>query len=76
MTWFHVKSKKYILLRRALHYIVVVARITKSVVTGQAPVTLKLEEYPREKHKQTKQKWHTHIIPQLTQFMPPTTRNI
>ena len=53
-------------LNSATHIIVVVVvvvvvltltRIIKSVVTGQAPVTLELsgaEEYPREKHTQPK----------------------
>ena len=39
----------------AIHCVVVVvltlARIIKPVVTGQAPVTVELKEYPREKHK-------------------------
>ena len=47
-------------------YVVVVVvltltRIVKSVVTGV--------EYPRKKN--TNQKWYTHMIPKLTQFMPP-----
>ena len=42
----------------------------KSVVTGQAPVTLSgAEEYPRGK-TQTNRRWYSHIS-QLTQFMPP-----
>ena len=38
------------------------ARIIKSVVTGQAPVTLEqlAEECPRE-NTQTSQRWHTHV---------------
>ena len=43
--------------------------IIKSVVTGQAPITLELRNNPEKKHKQN-QRWYTHIS-QLTQFMPP-----
>ena len=42
-------------------------RIIKSVVTGQAPVTLELRNTAG---KNTNQRWYTHIS-QLTQFMPP-----
>ena len=39
----------------AVFVVLTVTRIIKSVVIGQAPVTLEVgEEYPREKHKQTK----------------------
>ena len=50
--------------------VLTLTRIIKSVVTGQAPVTLELRNTPEKKHK-TNQRWHTHIS-QLTQFMPPT----
>ena len=39
--------------------VLTITRITKSVVTGQAPVTLELE-YPREKTL-TNQRWYTDI---------------
>ena len=42
-------------------------RIIKSVVTGQAPVTLELRNTPGENTHNPR--WYTHI-PQLTQFMP------
>ena len=45
--------------------------MVKSVVTGQAPVTLEVRNTPDKKtHTQTNQRWYTHIS-QLTQFMPP-----
>ena len=34
--------------------VLTLTRIIKSVVRGQAPVTLELKKYPREKHKQPK----------------------
>ena len=46
-----------VILRLCVVVVVVVltlTRIIKSVVTGQAPVTLGAEEYPREKHAQPK----------------------
>ena len=43
-------------------------RVTKSVVTGQAPVTLELRNTPGENTNNPR--WYTHIS-QLTQFMPP-----
>ena len=46
-----------------------ITRIIKSVVTGQAPVTLELRNTPGKK-TQTNRRWYTHIS-QLTQFMPP-----
>ena len=50
--------------------VLTLTRIIKSVVTGQAPVTLELRnKHPREK-TQTNQRWYTHIS-QLTEFMPP-----
>ena len=48
--------------------VLTLTRIIKSVVTGQAPVTLELRN-TRGK-KQTIQTWYTHVS-QLTQFMPP-----
>ena len=48
--------------------VLTLTRIMKSVVTGQAPVTLELRNTPGEKHKQTKGGTR---ISQLTQFMPP-----
>ena len=55
--------------------ILTITRVIKSVVTGQAAVTLELRNTPGKKHKQAKlkvnfQRWYTHIS-QLTQFMPP-----
>ena len=54
---------------RAPLYVVVLTliRIIKSVVTGQAPVTLELRNTPG---KNTNQRWCTHVL-RLTQFMPP-----
>ena len=53
-------------------YVVVVVltltRIIKSVVTGQAPVTLELRNTPGKNTHNPR--WYTHIS-QLTQFMPP-----
>ena len=43
-------------------------RIIKSVVTGQAPVTLELRNTPGKNTHNPR--WYTHIS-QLTQFMPP-----
>ena len=52
--------------------VLTLTRIIKSVVTGQAPVTLELRNTPGKKHKQTKVV-HAHGT-QLTQFMhPPET---
>ena len=51
--------------------VVVVLRLTriiKSVVPGQAPVTLEMRNTPK-KHTHNP-RWYTHIS-QLTQFMPP-----
>ena len=54
-----------------VNVVLTLTRIIKSVVTGQAPVTLSgAEEYPRET-SQTNPRWYTHIS-QLTQFMPPS----
>ena len=47
----------------------ILTRIIKSVVTGQAPVTLECRKPHGKKHKQN-QRRYTHIS-QLTQFMPP-----
>ena len=52
----------------AVVVVVTLARIVKSVVTGQAPVTLELRNTPgKNTHNR---RWYTHIS-QLTQFMPP-----
>ena len=48
--------------------VLTLTRIFKSVVTGQAPVTLELRNTPEK--KKHKPKGYTHIS-QLTQFMPP-----
>ena len=40
--------------------VLTLTRIIKSVVTGQAPVTLEWRNTSGKKHKQ-KQKWYTHI---------------
>ena len=45
----------------------IITRIIKSVVTGQAPVTLELRNTPREKKQN--QRWYAHMS-QLTHFMP------
>ena len=42
--------------------------MVKSVVTGQAPVTLELRNTPGK--NMNNPRWYTHIS-QLTQFMPP-----
>ena len=47
--------------------VLTLTRIIKSVVTGQAPVTL--ENTPGKTHTHNP-RWYTHIS-QLTQFMPP-----
>ena len=44
-------------------------RIIKSVVTGQAPVTLELRNTPGKTHTHNP-RWHTHIS-HMMQFMPP-----
>ena len=49
--------------------VLTLTRIIKSVVTGQALVTLELRNTLGEK-TQTTQGWYTHIS-QLAQFMPP-----
>ena len=57
--------------KRTVYLVVVVltlTRITKSVVTGQAPVTLELRNTPGKNTHNPR--WYTHIS-QLTQFMPP-----
>ena len=48
--------------------VLTLTRIIKSVVTGQAPVTLELRKTPGENTNNPR--WYTHIS-QLTQFMPP-----
>ena len=48
--------------------VLTLTRITKSVVTGQAPVTLELRNTPGKSINNPR--WYTHIS-QLTQFMPP-----
>ena len=45
-----------------------ITRIIKSVVTGQAPVTLELRNTPGKNTHNPR--WYTHIS-RLTQFMPP-----
>ena len=50
------------------YYCCCCSRIIKSVVTGQAPVTLELRNTPGKNTNNTR--WYTHIS-QLTQFMPP-----
>ena len=48
--------------------VLTLTRIIRSVVTGQAPVTLELRNTPgKNTHNPS---WYTHIS-QLTQFMPP-----
>ena len=49
--------------------VLTLTRIIKSVVTGQAPVTLELRNTPRTNTNNPR--WYTHIS-QLTQFMPPS----
>ena len=60
--WYQQRS-----LQRWVIFVVLI--IIKSVVTGQALVTLELRNTPGNKHK-TNQRWYTHIS-QLTRFMPP-----
>ena len=54
------KIKKYVVLT--------LTRTIKSVVTGQAPVTLELRN--TAERNTSNPRWYTHIS-QLTQFMPP-----
>ena len=58
------------LTRRSIYDVVVLTltRIIKSVVTGQAPVTLELRNTPGKNTNNPR--WYTHKS-QLTQFMPP-----
>ena len=49
--------------------VLILTRIIKSVVTGQAPVPLELRNTLGKK-TQTNQRWCAHTS-QLTQFMPP-----
>ena len=48
--------------------VLTLTRIIKSVVTGQAPVTLELRNTPGKNTNNPR--WYTPIS-QLTQFMPP-----
>ena len=48
--------------------VLALTRIIKSVVTGQAPVTLELRNTPGKNTNNPR--WYTHIS-QLTQYMPP-----
>ena len=48
--------------------VLTLTRIIKSVVTGQAPVTLELRNTPGKNTHNPR--WYTHMS-QLTQFMPP-----
>ena len=48
--------------------VLTLTRIIKSVVTGQAPVTLELRDTPGKNTHNPR--WYTHIS-QLAQFMPP-----
>ena len=54
--------------QRVVVVFTLLTRIIKSVVTGQAPVTLELRNTPRKNTHNPR--WYTHIS-QLTQFMPP-----
>ena len=60
----------YCLLEMSFLFVVVVTltRIIKSVVTGQAPITLELRNTPGKNTHNIR--WYTHIS-HLTQFMPP-----
>ena len=49
-------------------FVLTLIRMIKSVVTGQAPVTLELRNTPGKTTNNPR--WYTHI-PQLTQCMPP-----
>ena len=51
--------------------VLTLTRIIKSVVTGQAPVTLELRNTPGKTHTQPKVVHAYQGISQLTQFMPP-----
>ena len=55
---------------RSLVVVLTLTRIIKSVVTGQAPVTLELRNTPGKHTHTHNPRWYTHIS-QLTQFMPP-----
>ena len=54
--------------RKVVVVVLTLTRIIKSVVTGQAPVTLELRNTPGNNTHNPR--WYTHIS-QLTQFMPP-----
>ena len=51
-----------------VYVVLTLTRIMKSVVAGQAPVTLELRNTPRKSTNNPR--WYTHIS-QLTQFMSP-----
>ena len=53
--------------------VLTLTRIIKSVVTGQAPVTLKLRNTPGKKHKQTNKVVHEYIT---ADAIYASTRNI
>ena len=54
----------------AVVVVLTLTRIIKSVVTGQAPVTLELRNNPGKNTNNPR--WYTRIyVSQLTQFMPP-----
>ena len=61
-------NKKKVIILIIVVVVLSLTRIIKSVVTGQAPVTLELRNTQRKNTHNPR--WYTHIS-QLTQFMPP-----
>ena len=62
------KTRAYYLVVVGVVVVLTLTRIIKSVVTGQAPVTLELRNTPGKNTHNPR--WYTHIS-QPTQFMPP-----
>ena len=62
-------------LKQKVVVVLTFTRIIKSVVTGQAPVTLELRNTPGAKHTNKPKVVHAYIAADA-KFMPPTTRNM
>ena len=77
----HTMDLQYICPPNSLFSVVVLvvvltlARIIKSVVTGQAPVTLEWRNTPREK-TQTNKQWYSHLIYHTRRNLYPCQKNI
>ena len=68
---YHIQHRRCCMVVVVVVVVIVVSTLTrmiKSVVTGQAPVTLELRNIPGKNTHNPR--WYTHIS-QLTQFMPP-----